>query len=211
MIELPMFPLGRVVLPTEILPLHIFEPRYRALMDDLTSGAAADPDRLPEMGVVLIERGHEVGGGDQRTGAGTVVALMQAQKSPDGRWLAVFGGTERLTVHRWLDDDPYPRAEVERHPDPPGPPASEDARSEVERQVRAAVDLAHRLGEAPAPPGFPLSDDPVTSAWELCAAAPLGSLDRQRLLEAQPDRRLGLLVELVAEAAALLAFRLDGS
>jgi Lon protease-like protein len=179
---LPIFPLGRVVFPTELVPLHIFEPRYRVLMDHLTASGPADGGpTAPEMGVVLIERGHEVGGGDLRTGAGTVVALVQAQRMADGRWLAVFGGTERFGVVRWLDDDPYPRADVERWPDPPWAAGHATALGEAERQVRAAVDLAHRLGEAPVQPGF------------------------------DPGERLDRLAALAAEAATVLAYRIDAS
>ena len=57
-----MFPLGTVLFPTLILPLHVFEPRYRALVEN----CLAAPQ--PEFGVVLIERGSEVGGDDVRFG-----------------------------------------------------------------------------------------------------------------------------------------------
>ena len=65
-----MFPLGTVLLPFAHLPLHIFEPRYRALVKDCLAGDG-------EFGVVLIERGHEVGGGDVRFGVGTVARIVQ--------------------------------------------------------------------------------------------------------------------------------------
>ena len=52
-----MFPLGSVLFPTMVLPLHIFEERYRALVTDCLAGEQ-------EFGVCLIERGFEVGGGD---------------------------------------------------------------------------------------------------------------------------------------------------
>ena len=60
---LPMFPLGTVLLPGAPLPLQVFEPRYRGLTHDCLAG-------VPEFGVVLIERGSEVGGGDVRTNVG---------------------------------------------------------------------------------------------------------------------------------------------
>src|SRR5439155_458702 len=62
---LPMFPLGTVLFPFVVLPLHVFEPRYRALTRDCLAGSG-------EFGVVLIERGLEVGGGDERFPVGTV-------------------------------------------------------------------------------------------------------------------------------------------
>ncbi|HEX4162859.1 MAG TPA: LON peptidase substrate-binding domain-containing protein, partial [Acidimicrobiales bacterium] len=57
--RLPMFPLSAVLFPQATMPLHVFEPRYRQLMHDCLEGD-------PRFGVVLIERGSEVGGGDQR-------------------------------------------------------------------------------------------------------------------------------------------------
>ena len=73
-----MFPLGTVLFPGAVLPLHVFEPRYRALVRDCLAG-----DR--EFGVVLIERGSEVGGGDVRVEVGTVARIVQVAEPPDGR------------------------------------------------------------------------------------------------------------------------------
>ena len=106
-----MFPLGTVLLPSAVLPLHVFEPRYRQLVRDCL-------DRDGEFGVVLIERGNEVGGGDNRTSVGTVARLVEAVPFGDGRWALAAVGTRRIRVRRWLEDDPYPRAEVEAWDDP---------------------------------------------------------------------------------------------
>ena len=61
---MPMFPLGSVLLPGVVLPLHVFEPRYQQLVRD-----CLETDEH-EFGVVLIDRGSEVGGGDSRTDVG---------------------------------------------------------------------------------------------------------------------------------------------
>ena len=106
-----MFPLGSVLFPSLVLPLHVFEERYRTLMRHVLDGDH-------EFGVCLIERGSEVGGGDFRSGIGTVATVQEAAELPDGRWAVVTVGTRRIRVERWLDDDPYPRAVVEDHPDP---------------------------------------------------------------------------------------------
>src|SRR5688500_16539615 len=107
-----MFPLGTVLFPSMLLPLHVFEPRYRQL-----TAECIEHDR--EFGVVLIERGHEVGGGDSRTSVGTLARIVQAQPFPDGRWALAAVGTSRIRVVEWLPDDPYPRAELEPLPDDP--------------------------------------------------------------------------------------------
>ena len=203
--RLPIFPLGTVLMPTQVLPLHIFEPRYRELMAYLTA-----PGSVPELGVALIERGHEVGGGDQRASVGTVAHLLESQELPDGRWLALFVGGDRFEVIRWLPDDPYPQAEVDDLPDPEWDPADDGPLATAEEQVRQAMALASELGEAALRPDVAFSEDPARRAWELCAAAPLGPLDRQRLLGASTAVRLATLTEEVAEAKRVLAFRLGG-
>ena len=105
--QLPMFPLGNVVLPGELLPLNVFEPRYRQLVLDCLAADA------PEFGVVLIERGSEVGGGDVRTSIGTVARIVRVMPLGNGRFEIVAAGLRRVSVLEWLADDPYPRADVE--------------------------------------------------------------------------------------------------
>ena len=107
-----MFPLGTVLFPYALLPLQVFEPRYRLMMRHVLDG-----DR--EFGVVLIERGSEVGGGDTRFDVATVARVVQAAELPDGRFALATVGMRRVRVRRWLADDPYPRAEVEAFDDPP--------------------------------------------------------------------------------------------
>src|SRR5438105_15818760 len=133
--RLPMFPLGTVLLPSAHLPLHIFEPGYRALVKDVLAGDG-------EFGVVLIERGREVGGGDARFGVGTVARILQTAELPDGRWLVDAVGTERFRVTEWLPEDPYPLALVEALEDEP-PEAGPGVEAEVAER-RRAVEQARR-------------------------------------------------------------------
>src|SRR5438128_2746014 len=102
---MPMFPLGTVLLPGGVLPLHVFEPRYRAMVKHCLAG-----DR--EFGVVLIARGHEVGGHDQRHDVGTVARMIQVAELADGRYAMITVGMRRIRVTEWLPDDPFPQAEV---------------------------------------------------------------------------------------------------
>ncbi len=103
--RLAMFPLGTVLFPGGALPLHVFEPRYRSMMDEAMKG-----DR--RFGVVLISRGSEVGGGDQRVDVGTETRIDEAQQLADGRWVLVATGVQRVSVASWLPEDPYPAAMV---------------------------------------------------------------------------------------------------
>ena len=106
MAVMPMFPLGSVLFPHMPLPLRVFEPRYLAMLRDILG---EDP---AEFGVVLIERGSEVGGGDVRTEVGTVARVGQLDSAGEAV-LMIAQGDRRIRITRWLDDDPYPRAEVE--------------------------------------------------------------------------------------------------
>ena len=81
----PMFPLSAVLFPHASMPLHVFEPRYRALMRDCLAGDA-------RFGIVLIERGSEVGGGDERSALGTRGVITEAVELPDGRWVLEIEG-----------------------------------------------------------------------------------------------------------------------
>ena len=201
--SLPMFPLGTALFPHCWLPLHVFEPRYRELTRDCLAG-----DR--EFGVVLIERGSEVGGGDQRFAVGTVARILEALPSPDGRWALGTVGTRRIRVRRWLPDAPYPRAEVEDLPEAPFDEADRGALDDLERLVRRGLALRYELDEPAAPMGVELADDPLTAGWQLAALAQLGPADQQRVLEADdPGDRLRLLTGLVADDVEVLARRLS--
>src|SRR6476646_946546 len=122
---MPMFPLGSVLLPGGVLPLHVFEPRYRALVQDCLASAEH------EFGVVLIERGFEVGGGDFRCLVGTVARMVQVAELDDGRYALVTIGTRRIRVNGWLPDDPYPKADVEDWPDEEDFTSPEDLRTRI--------------------------------------------------------------------------------
>jgi len=198
----PMFPLGTVLVPGMVLPLHVFEPRYRRMVDDCRAGDGT-------FGVVLIERGSEVGGGDVRTDVGTLARIARAEELPDGRWILGALGVHRIRVERWLPDDPYPRAEIEEWADQVG--EAGDDRAEATTLLRRAAALRRELGE-PAPPlDLELADDPVVAGYQATVVAPLGPVDRQALLAAPTvPARWTLLRELLADQIDVLQARLAG-
>jgi Lon protease-like protein len=210
--RLPMFPLGTVVLPGELLPLNVFEPRYRQLTLDCL---AAD---VPEFGVVLIERGNEVGGGDVRTSVGTVGRIVRVMPLGNGRFNVVAAGVRRVSVLEWLADDPYPQADVEDWPEAPAV-AEAPMRDELERlqgRVEQARSLVREVAEANrqkvpsrSSPPAKLSEDLVLATYQLAARAPIGPVDRYRLLTAPTlETRVELLAAALDDAEAVLRFRL---
>ena len=202
---LGMFPLSTVLFPGAGLPLHVFEPRYRALMADCL-------DRDGEFGVVLIARGSEVGGGDRRVDIGTVVRVADLTPLPDARFALMAESTGRLRVTEWLEDDPYPQAIVE---DLPGQPFTGEpvALTRAESSVRRLRSLLSELGRVPAiPHDLDFGSTPDEIVWRLCASAPLNPLDGQRLLAIDdPGERLDELVGLCdAMAVDVTAMLADG-
>lgn len=202
---MPMFPLGTVLLPGEYLPLHVFEPRYRELVRDCMAGE-------PEFGVALIERGHEVGGGDSRFDVGCVARIVQLAEMTDGRFALATVGVRRIRVGEWLPDDPYPRADVDDWPDQP--PAADDVdRTEaVAVSLRRVLAMAAELGETVAPASEVTTDDDlVLTSYRLAGMAPVGPLDQLALLAAPTvSARLEQLGDFLTDTETVLATRLGG-
>lgn len=171
-----MFPLGTVLFPHGVLPLHIFEQRYLTMIDE-----ALQDDS--EFGVALIERGSEVGGGDQRFEVGTIARIVRAGRIDESRLAIVTVGLQRVQVVEWLEEVPYPRAMVR---DRPESDESADLAAEVadaQRSLRRVMALASELGANVGSADITTPDDARQAAWTLCAIAPIEQLDRQRLLE----------------------------
>ena len=200
-----MFPLGTVLVPGQGLPLHVFEPRYRALVESCMAGDGC-------FGVVLIERGSEVGGGDVRFDIGTVARIGEVAQSPDGRYAVAAVGTDRFRVVRWLPDDPFPRAEIEVLSDPEAGADALAGREAVVAGFQRVLDAARSAGaEIPAElvsADRALADDPIQAGWDAVALAPIGPLDVLAILrEDDPVARLDQVVAALADAAELLELR----
>jgi Lon protease-like protein len=205
---LGMFPLSTVLFPHAGLPLHVFEERYRELMADCLG-------RDAEFGVVLIARGSEVGGGDQRVNVGTVARISDVSELVDGRMMVMAHGVERIRVCRWLSDDPYPRATVDELPDAMGS-GHDHAVTRGGEAVRRLRSLLSELGDVPAlPHDLAISGTVDEIGWQLCQLAPLNLIDRQQLLSSGTlAARMDLLAELcdamAADVVGLLAGGLGG-
>ena len=171
MTVMPMFPLGCVLLPGVVLPLHVFEPRYQQMIRE-----CLETDEH-EFGVVLIDRGSEVGGGDSRSDVGVVAKMLQVAALDGGRFALVTVGTRRIRIVQWLPDDPYPRAEVEEWPDEPAEVPPERVVSTAARARRCAG-LAVEMGDQTNVPEGELSGDPSFDSYLLTAISPLGPSDQ---------------------------------
>lgn len=199
-----MFPLGSVLMPAMPLPLRLFEPRYLAMLEVVLEREGRD------FGVVLIERGFEVGGGDTRFDIGTLARVEQVEASDAGAVL-IAQGVGRVRVDEWLPDDPFPQAVVSPV-DPLTWDESDRALLEsADRTVRSGLARAKEFIDSPWDPGIELSDDPVAHAWQLAGIAPIGALDQLRLLRATSITQLLTdLVDTTQEMVETLGMRIAG-
>ncbi|HKZ20459.1 MAG TPA: LON peptidase substrate-binding domain-containing protein [Acidimicrobiia bacterium] len=200
--RLPMFPLNSVVFPSTAVPLRIFESRYQRLLDRVMRADG-------QFGIVLIERGHEVGGDDVRFDVGSrvkVVAMSPIGSSNDRAIVVV--GMNRIRVQEWLPDDPHPEADVEELPE-----RVCDSSGELEEaltSLRTVLALASEIGANVAALNLDLAEDPVAASFQLSSISPLAAIDQQKLLEA-PDSRSRLVAakQMLDEQADLLRYRLS--
>lgn len=204
--RLPLFPLETVLFPGVVLPLHVFEPRYRALVRHLMDRPAG-PER--EFGVVAIRYGTETGphGTDALYPIGCTAELRSVTPYEDGRYDIVTVGRRRFRLHT-VDDGsaPYLCGDVEWLPDGAGDPTAADrlapnVLATFRTYLRLLAEVsAGRDGHDDGPAGEEaaseqLPEDPVVLSHLVAATASLTLADRQLLL-ATPDTASRLRAEL---------------
>jgi Lon protease-like protein len=189
-----MFPLGSVLLPAMPLPLRIFEQRYLKLLGDLVTS-----DR-PEFGVVLIERGNEVGGGEKRSSIGTIASVTEIGTTQEFLGLESFG-SQRFRVNAWLPDDPYPLADIELLPDLIWDDSLLPSKVHLEIKVRQLLAFVSEFGDVQFGADIEFSDDPMESCWQMAGVLPVGPLDQIDLLGSQSaDELISKTYEIVKTA-----------
>ena len=190
---MPMFPLSSVLFPYMPLRLRVFEERYLMMLAELLKNEDA------QFGVVLIERGWEVGGGEQRFDLGTIAEITQLGAQEGFVGLVAQGG-RRFDVTQWLKDAPHPRAEISEIADLEWDIGLWQLREETEHLVRRTLAVASEFAGNVWPADIELSPDPAAAAWQLAAIAPLNALDQVRLLRAVSfEELLGRVSELTQE------------
>ncbi|MGX6604887.1 LON peptidase substrate-binding domain-containing protein [Micromonosporaceae bacterium Da 78-11] len=214
-VRLPVFPLGTVLFPGLVLPLHIFEERYRALVRELVDSPTDGPH---EFGVVIFRRGTEAPApdtGDSPTAepialttddlyqVGCTAELRQVSELPDGRFDIMTVGRRRFEILNVKQgDEPYLSAEVEWLPDDEPDAAADRLAPRALAAFRTYLDLlrpdSEVLDAVPA--------DPTVLSHLIAATAQL-TTDERYLLLAAPDTatRLRTELKLLNREAGLLA------
>ncbi len=199
--ELPLFTLRAVLFPHMPMPLHVFEPRYQALIRDCqrTDG---------RFGVVAIRNGDEVGGPADPEEVGTVAVITKIRPLSDGRSHLVVTGATRFRIKELVPGAPYLRAEVEMLPDrSPGLTAFilvSEARAALARYTAGLARITGRTSSS-----NHLPTDPLLLSWVIAAALVIEVPHKQRLLE-QPSvtQRLRQEIALLNRESTLLDLQL---
>jgi len=199
---LPLFPLGAVLYPGMLLPLHIFEERYRELVRDLLDGP--EPRRF---GVIAIRKGRETGIDGVRSlhEIGCTATLRRISRHPDGRFDIVIIGTQRFRLSALDETRPYLQGQVEMLADEPvGPALAESAVRVIQGAFREYLDALIEWGGATVRLEE-LPDEPVLLSFIVAAAMIIDLPERQALL-AEPDtlRRLAMQRALLSRETAML-------
>lgn len=173
--ELPLFPLNTVLFPGMPLPLHIFEPRYKVMINRSIEEAAP-------FGVVLIRTGQEVGGPSVPYDVGTSAFVTQVERLPGGRMNINTVGYQRFRIRELRHDRPYLVGLVEDFPldatETPG-------MIELVRVVRDRLQeyLAVLVDVLDTPYDFTsLPDDPAALAFFVAIVLNVPVTDKQDLL-----------------------------
>jgi Lon protease-like protein len=186
--RIPIFPLNVVLFPGMMLPLHIFEPRYREMVSRCMEG-----DRT--FGVCLIASGEEVGGPAEPVSVGTTCEIRALEPLDDGRMHLITFGGERFRIRRLIHEAAYLEAEIEPYPEPEPSGLgglAESAREAADRFIRAALEAQGETERE-----FELPEDPVALANLIGSVLPAPAAVRQELLEAPIEERLRRGLELL--------------
>ena len=198
-----MFPLGSVLFPGGIMPLRIFEPRYLQLFSELTEEDST-------FGTCLIEKGHEVGGQDSRFSYGTLCKITDLKELGQNQLAVQCLGIKRILVRKWLPDNPYPVAQIEELD------GSENKDFQLKVEIIVELERCYvllvQMGVIQAE-SMDIKGLERIDLYTACALAPLGQLDKYKLLaaESENDRSRLLLSQITSERETLAAMsRLQG-
>ncbi len=200
-IELPIFPLNTVLFPGQVLPLHIFEDRYRLMIRRCLA------EDVP-FGVALIKQGREVGETAVPHSVGTIARIVESAYLPDGKMNIITVGVERFRILRLFYDQPYLRGEVE--PLPLAEAEDPAAEARLAQRVRAlAVRYIELIAEAA---GLQIQveqmpDAPLQIGYLAAVAMQIDNREKQQLLNTSSLAQiLSLELTLLNRENALLAW-----
>lgn len=192
---LALFPLNMVLFPGAVLPLHIFEPRYRQMINRCIQ-------LKQPFGVVLIREGVEVEGPAEPHEIGTTADIQNVLRFPDGRMLLAAQGGQRFRIMAIVQREPYLVANVEMLMDDASPDATTAAAEVRELYLKHRDALTNATGIAQQMDELP--EDPIEVSYQLSDKFRIVNASKQQLLEADLDDRLSAIVEALNRELRLL-------
>jgi len=176
--QIPIFPLPLVLMPAEVLPLHIFEPRYRAMLEDI-----AETDN--SFGIVLFDESTADGDCPAVGTIGCLAEIRESFKMDDGRSNILTVGIQRFEIIEYVETlDPYLVATVEFFND------ESDRSDELYEATLRLADLFRRALDS-ARPSLDVDDqmptvnddDPEELSFIACASMRMENPDRYSALK----------------------------
>ena len=199
--SLPLFPLSSVLFPGMLLPLHIFEPRYRLLLK-----RAVENDE--PFGVVLIKNGAEVGGPAEPHAVGTSARVVGATPLPGGRSFIIAKGERRFHIdHIDAEREPYLVGDVRYITEDDGDDATDlaDRAADAFGQYLTGILATSTDARTEAPLGEIREGTPADVSYRIAGGLGIDSSERQRLLETERTApRLESVIRLLERENTLL-------
>ncbi len=189
--DIPLFPLGTVLFPKQLLPLRIFEERYKLMINECLRDQTS-------FGVVLIKAGREVGGPVVPHEVGTTARIAQAQHLEEGRISLQAIGEQTFRLARITQQRPYMRGEIEFLDSRAGDEVElEDVISSVKQQFSAHLDILSQMSERQRV-DLNLDLDPESLSYLVASVLAIENPEKQQLLEIERtdlrlQRELGIL------------------
>jgi len=192
----PLFPLRTVLVPGLVLPLHIFEPRYRLMIRMIADA----PEDERGFGIVALRPGcSEADGRSGLYDIGTMARVTKVDELPDGRFDVITVGARRFSIDSLDDEMPFTRAEVTLHPEPVGEPgAAVSLAEEAVTLLKTYREVISTWGVIGMSEIDNLPDDPVVLSYLIAAAIVTDLPQRQALLGIEDaEQRLEAVCEVL--------------
>lgn len=179
--ELPLFPLNTVLFPQARLPLHIFEPRYREMIDRCLKEDLA-------FGVVLIKEGDEVGAPAMPHEIGTIARIVDAARLADGRMNIIVAGIARFKLLEKLTEHAYLTGRIQLLPDENVDLKKTERTAQRTAQLfREYANAIRSIAESEENEDkdkeeLQLPKDPTVLSYSIAASLPISMADKQVLL-----------------------------
>jgi len=181
-----MFPLGTVIFPNQRFHLRVFEARYLKLVSDILAAESL-------FGSCLIEKGHEVGGGDTRFGTGTLCEVVQSQRLGENQLHVEVRGVQKIFIEEWLPEVSYPIARISEADDDIQRKFESKSMVKIISELQKCYSLIYHLQKIDSRPPNQKQFESL-SLYQLCDLSPLGQMNRYKLLECESESQRGMLL-----------------